>query len=47
MAWDYGHANGYHDVLVHLDDLIDAFKPCIAAFEKRIGPKPRTGMLAP
>ena len=35
-AWEQGHSNGYGEVAIHLEDLIDGLAPAIKEFQKRI-----------
>lgn len=36
IAYEYGHAYGYHEVLIHLGDIVYALKEPIKNFEKRV-----------
>lgn len=36
LAWDSGHAYGYHEVLNHLETLVDGLEKPIADYTRRL-----------
>ena len=36
FAWEIGHSSGFDEVLFHVDDLVDHFKPAIETFKRSL-----------